>query len=334
MSPAISVVVATHNRRHLLPRLADALEAQVGAPQFEVIIVDDGSTDGSSATLDDLASERGARLDLRMLCLDRNAGPAAARNAGWRAARAPLVAFTDDDCTPQPAWLAAIVAGLARTEMAQGRTTRNPTQRSTGWFSWAPETDSDGPFYETCNMGYRRTVLEEIGGFDESFLPLRPRRASRGAYVPPVWGEDTDLALRAKAAGATSVFVGDAVVWHDVKPGRLRDRLRDLPRRSGTVHLVKRHPQLREELESRWFVQRAHGTALASAVAIGHAVRRRGRPTRWVVAALLVAVWARERGVHYPPRVWARVLPQWFVVDLVEVGVLAAASARERTLLL
>jgi glycosyltransferase involved in cell wall biosynthesis len=323
--------VATYNRRHLIPRLVGALAAQVAAPPFEVVIVDDGSTDGTWTALEELATDR-AGVELRPVRVERNTGPAAARNVGWRAARAPLVAFTDDDCTPQPGWLAALAAGLAASDVVQGRTTGNPTQVSTGWFSWAPETASEGPFYETCNMGYRRAVLDAVGGFDETFRHLRPGRPSSG-YVAPVWGEDTDLALRAKAAGAEVAFVDAAVVWHDVKPGRLRDRLRDLPRRGGTVHLVKRHPELRGALESRWFTQRAHAGAIAGAVALATAARS-GRPLPWAVAAGVLALWAKERGVHYPPRVWARVLPQWFLVDLAEVGVMAAASARERTLLL
>lgn len=304
----------------------------MGAPRFEVLVVDDGSADGTREVLQRLVDDAAGRLDLRPLHLARNVGPATARNVGWRAARAPLIAFTDDDCTPQPGWVAALARALGHVDVAQGRTTRDPTDTTTGWFAWAPEVSSEGGFYETCNIGYRRAVLDAVGGFDESFRPRRSSRSSR--YVAPVWGEDTDLALRAKSRGATSAFVDDAVVWHDVKPGRLRDRLADLPRRGGTVALVKRHPSLRARLESRWFVQRAHASALVGVVAVVIAVRSRGRSIPWAMTAGILAVWARQRGVHYPMRAWPRVLPQWLAVDLAEVAVLAAASLRERTLLL
>src|SRR5687767_8588263 len=100
----ISVVVATHQRRHLLPRLLGALDAQREVGPFEVIIVDDGSTDGTWEELVRLGVD--ARFPLRVERLENNCGPAVARNVGWRRAEGQLIAFTDDDCVPQPGWLA------------------------------------------------------------------------------------------------------------------------------------------------------------------------------------------------------------------------------------
>jgi glycosyltransferase involved in cell wall biosynthesis len=321
--PAISVVVATRNRSALLPRLARSLEAQVAAPAFEVIVVDDGSTDDTGLVLERLTAS--SSLDLRVRRLDRNRGPAAARNIGWRAARAPLVAFTDDDCLPQPGWLASISAGLGTHDIAQGATRANPHQPTQGIFSRAPQATYERGFYETCNIGYRVAALAAVGGFDEGFGPRR------GA---PTWGEDTDLAWRAKEAGARSTFVPDAVVWHDMKPGRLRDELADLPRRGGNAVLVKRHPGVRDSFESRWFVQAAHAPALGTVAALAFAVRRPRRLLRWVVVAGLFGAWTRHRGVYNPKRDWLRTLPQWFVVDVADTAVMAAASARNRTLIL
>ncbi|HEY2557514.1 MAG TPA: glycosyltransferase family 2 protein, partial [Diaminobutyricibacter sp.] len=124
--PAISVVVATHNRAGLLPRLVAALEAQEPCGPFEVVVVDDGSTDETFTVLEDLA--RVTPLDLVPVRMTRNGGPAAARNAGWQRARAPLVAFTDDDCTPQPGWLARLLDDLDRFDVVQGRTVPDPEQ--------------------------------------------------------------------------------------------------------------------------------------------------------------------------------------------------------------
>src|SRR4051812_244886 len=90
-----SVVVATRNRAALLPRLVAALEAQAGAPAFEVVLVDDASHDHTPTTLEQLTES--ASVPVRHLRLDENRGPATARNAGWRAARGELIAFTDDD---------------------------------------------------------------------------------------------------------------------------------------------------------------------------------------------------------------------------------------------
>src|SRR5204863_1447520 len=95
------------------------LRAQtVGTGRFEVVIVDDASADGTRELLAD-AAQRGD-LALTVLRHDRSRGPAAARNAGWRTARAPLVAFTDDDCRPSPGWLEAGLRALAATANGGG----------------------------------------------------------------------------------------------------------------------------------------------------------------------------------------------------------------------
>ena len=321
--PELSVVVATRNRAALLPRLVQALEAQKGAPAFELVLVDDGSTDDTAATIERLA--RGSSLCIRAERLGRSGGPAAARNAGWRAAHSPLIGFTDDDCVPQPGWLAGLARGLRGADIAQGTTLPNPGQPMRGMFSRAPTATYERGFYETCNVGYRVTTLDAVGGFDERFGPRR------GA---PIWGEDTDLAWRAKEAGATTTFVTDAVVWHDMKPGRLRDELADLPRRAGNVRLVKRHPGVRVGFESRWFVQSAHAPMLATLAALVAALLRPSAARRWLLVTGCAVAWARHRAVYHPRRDWPLALPQWFVVDAADVAVMAAASARERTVLL
>src|SRR5262245_61414849 len=105
----VSVVVPTYRRAANLPRLVAALEAQtLPADRFEVVLVDNGSDDDTPAVLAELAAS--TRLHLVPLRIDVNEGPARARNAGWRASSAPLVAFTDDDCVPRPDWLEQVVA--------------------------------------------------------------------------------------------------------------------------------------------------------------------------------------------------------------------------------
>src|SRR3954453_23879096 len=99
MDPDVSVVIATHNRPGGLATLLRALEAQtLDSGRFEVVVVDDGS-------------DPPVRLPdgVRILRHDVPQGPGPARNTGGRAAHPPLVAFTDDDCTPAPGWLAALV---------------------------------------------------------------------------------------------------------------------------------------------------------------------------------------------------------------------------------
>jgi histidinol-phosphate phosphatase family protein len=134
-------------------------------------------------------------------------GPAAARNAGWRAGRAPWVAFLDDDVVLEPGWLAALHADLGsldpRVGASQGLvvvplpTGRRPTDHERGVAGLA------GAQWVSADIAYRRPVLAATGGFDERF-----RRAYR---------EDTDLALRTVAAG-WSIVPGRRTVSHPPGP--------------------------------------------------------------------------------------------------------------------
>jgi glycosyltransferase involved in cell wall biosynthesis len=105
--PDISVVLATYNRRHSLPRAITSVQAQDGV-RFELIVVDDASSDDTLAYLASLADPR-----IRTITRDRNRGPSAARNSGLAAARADVVAFLDSDDAYRPGRLAAPLAAFA-----------------------------------------------------------------------------------------------------------------------------------------------------------------------------------------------------------------------------
>src|SRR5215510_2656492 len=100
MPPEVSVVIPTHNRLEVLAEVLQALEFQQGAPSFEVVVVDDGSSDGTS----DWLRHRSFSLPLRVLTQE-NRGPAAARNTGVAVASGRWVAFLGDDTVPSPTWV-------------------------------------------------------------------------------------------------------------------------------------------------------------------------------------------------------------------------------------
>jgi len=190
----VAVVVATRGRAALLPRLLTALEGQVDAPDFEVVLVDDASPDGTWPTISGLIES--SPLSVRGVRMPAQSGPAAARNAGWRASGAPRIAFTDDDCVPSPGWLRTLVRALDGADIAQGATLPDPAQRDNlGPFSRTMEVTSPTGYFQTCNVAYRRSMLEQVGGFDDEL-----RQA----------GEDIELATRAQAAGGRTVFCGSA----------------------------------------------------------------------------------------------------------------------------
>jgi cellulose synthase/poly-beta-1,6-N-acetylglucosamine synthase-like glycosyltransferase len=175
----ISIVVPTVGRPSLGP-LLDALSAQRERASVEVEVITVRDREG--------------------------AGPAAARNLGWRAARHPWVVFLDDDVTPDPDWLDTLVADLDVPDDVggvQGRITvplpahRRPTdwERSTAGLA-------DGEWL-TADMAYRAKALADVGGFDERF--------------PRAYREDTDLAHRVRRAGWRLVR-GRRRVSHPVRP--------------------------------------------------------------------------------------------------------------------
>jgi GT2 family glycosyltransferase len=321
----VSVVVATWNRADRLPRLFGALAAQSDAPAFELVVADDGSTDGTQRVLGELAVD--APFPVRVVRLDVNSGPAVARNAGWRAAEGEVVAFTDDDCWPSPAWVGSLARATADADLVQGRTLADPDATDRDWFSHTIEVLEERGHYETCNMAYRRRWLEAAGGFDEGFR-------SPGRRGGPIYGEDTDLAWRAKAMGARSTFCADAVVTHEVRPGTIVDRLRSLRRREGVVMVVRRHPEVRATFPGGWWYQPEHGPAVLAVAGAGLAASDPRSPVRLALGAACTVpyLWVRGRGM--PMRQRITMLPRMFAFDIGEVAVLAWASAKHRTLVL
>jgi glycosyltransferase involved in cell wall biosynthesis len=325
--PQISVVVPSRNRAHLLARLLGCLADQRGADAFEVIVVDDCSEDGTEQVLAQLSGT--TPFPLVVARTERPAGSAAARNVGWRLATASLVAFTDDDCRPQPGWLAGLIEGFADAEVVQGSTAH-----------CASEADGRGPFsqvvnverwsgqFETSNVAYRRDLLERLGGFDERF-------------EGDSYGEDVDLGWRALEAGAYSAFAQDAVVVHDVKRGpalqELLASLRDARRWRHIGRVLRDHPAYRPyRLHRDPFLAATHPPTLLALAGLAVIVAgpRRGR----ALAACCLLPWLRHRTV-VEPRAGSRcllpmVLPAAFAVDAVETVTVAYSGVRYRTLVL
>jgi len=211
--PRFTVVIPSHNRGEVLFEVLSALGSQVGPPEFEVVVVDDGSTDG---TREKLLSWT-ATFPFRAL-LEPARGPAAARNRGVAAARGARVAFLGDDTVPAPDWLAAHARVAERFEDSG----RIAVIGYTGWharvrrsafldylndhglqFGYALiEEPDDVPFnfFYTSNLSLDRNLLLEEP-FDEGF--------------PYAAWEDIEAAYRMKRRGLRLVYEPGARTAHD-----------------------------------------------------------------------------------------------------------------------
>lgn len=201
-SPQLTVAVPTRDRPASLAACLQALERQTH-PGLEIVVVDDGSRDPAAVTRVVARSPR-ARL-LR----GPGSGPAAARNLAARAARSPVVCFTDDDCRPRPDWAQQLAAALGDgADAAAGPTLnarpRHPasaaSQAITGLLSRAgagPEGDLG--FAPTSNLAVRRAVLTRLP-FAEDY--------------PLAAGEDRDWCARLQAEGGRIRLAPGAVVDH------------------------------------------------------------------------------------------------------------------------
>lgn len=240
--PRYSIVIPTHDRRDVLAEVLAALEAQRDAPEFEIVVVDDGSTDG---TRELLAGWRGERPFRRLEQPAR--GPAAARNRGVAAALGEWVAFLGDDTVPEPGWLAAHDAGRRSQgggdEIAVvGYTGWHPRVRRSAFLDYLNEHGLqfgyaliDDParvpfnFFYTSNLSLsRRRLVEEP--FDEEF-----------PY--PAW-EDIEASYRLGRRGLRLTYAAAARVAHDHPTDLARFAARQ--ERAGYCGVVfyQRHPEL------------------------------------------------------------------------------------------
>jgi len=198
------VVVATRDRPHLLAGCLDALAATLG-PDDELLVVDSAGRTGATGRL---CAERGVRV-LRA----SEPGTSRARNAGWRATSAELVAFTDDDCLPAPDWAQVLRTALDTADLVTGRVL--PDRAVAAPVSVLDDlrgrdlTVADLPGHGAC-CAVRRSLLARVGGFDERLGPGTPLRAA----------EDGDLFGRVLAAGGRGRYAPEAVVVHRQWRGR------------------------------------------------------------------------------------------------------------------
>ncbi len=203
-APRVSVVICSYNGSSTLEQCLASLR-NLDYPDYEVILVDDGSTDDTPSIAARFAEVRTIR--------QTNMGLSVARNVGLAAATGTIVAYTDSDCFVDPDWLGLLIRQFAKTGAAAAGGP-NLTPRD-GWLAEcvaaAPGqpthvliNDEEAEHIPGCNMAFRVDILKAIGGFDPTY-----RRA----------GDDVDICWRLIDAGYLVTFAPGAFVWHHRRQG-------------------------------------------------------------------------------------------------------------------
>jgi glycosyltransferase involved in cell wall biosynthesis len=210
--PKVSVIVCSYNGGKTLGDCLRALD-EVQYPNFEIVLVDDGSKDDTQDIVQRWLASRavgsGRALPEFQNIIQPNMGLSYARNVGARAAQGDIFAYTDSDCMPDPDWLYYLVGTLLSGDYA-GVGGPNISPPAADWIQAAVAAAPGGPSHVLltdvvaehipgCNMAFHRWAFESVGGFDAEY-----RKA----------GDDVDFCWRLQTSGGVIAFSPSAIVWH------------------------------------------------------------------------------------------------------------------------
>jgi glycosyltransferase involved in cell wall biosynthesis len=209
-TPRVSVIVCSYNGGKTLGDCLRALD-QVRYPDFEIVLVDDGSKDNTQEIVNHWQQARGKTegLPAFISIVQPNMGLSYARNAGAKAATGEIFAYTDSDCMPDADWLYYLAGTLMSGDYA-GVGGPNISPPAVNWIQAAVAAAPGGPSHVLltdvvaehvpgCNMAFWRWAFESVGGFDPEY-----RKA----------GDDVDFCWRLQSGGGVVAFSPSAIVWH------------------------------------------------------------------------------------------------------------------------
>jgi glycosyltransferase involved in cell wall biosynthesis len=266
---SFSVVIPVKDARPYLDELIEALQRlEQPAGGYEVLFVDDGSTDGTFERL-----QEAARSDERFRVLTGpQSGPAGARNVGIAAAKGDFVAFTDGDTIPEADWLTAAENVISTSHVRAVEGTMLPWSQSQPNYPYRMTVNLDGGRYMTGNMVYQRQLLDELGGFDTNFRS-------------PHFLEDSDLAFRAMDRGTEIPYSPAVRIRHRLETYGPMRFLRDQTKLQWIPLVAQKHPKrYRAQLVPK--VQRLRPGDVDLLVALPLFTIALLTPASWVLKAL------------------------------------------------
>lgn len=228
----ISVVIPTYQRPQLLLRCVEALTHQIfPKDEYEIIVVSDGPDETTKTALHKVIP--GIATVIRFYSLPKKKGPAAARNYGWSVARSNrLIAFTDDDCIPDPKWLLAFWNAFLRSpgnkSAFTGKTVVPIPVVPTDYERNIAQLEKAE--FITANCACTRAALEKVDGFDEQFTMA--------------WREDSDLQFKFLEHRVPIISVKSAVVTHPVRKAPWGVSIKEEKKGVFNALLFKKFPKL------------------------------------------------------------------------------------------
>jgi GT2 family glycosyltransferase len=318
----VSVVIPTCNRVDLLERCIAALTRQTLSPgEYELVVVDDGKSGATRASIGEWKAR--SRVAIRYVSTENGPrGPAAARNLGWSVARAPLIAFTDDDTIPATDWLERAVAAFrdGSVDAAWGRIVVPLQLTPTDYERDAAGLETAG--FVTANCFVRRSVLEKLGGFDEAF---------RSA-----WREDSDLYFRLLRDGHRVQYLSNAVVEHPVRRAPWGVSVMQQRKAAYDALLYRKHPELFRQHITPLRPWRYYPIAIALlGMVAGVALRRRalteGAGAAWLLLTLGFAM-KRLRATSHAPGHIAEMMATSVLIPPLSLFHRARGAVRHRIL--
>jgi len=302
--PRVSVVVCTYNGARTIRDCLEGLE-RLAYPDYEVIVVDDGSTDATAA----IAREYHCRL-----IRTENRGLASARNTGLKEATGEIIAYIDDDAYPDPHWLTYFAATFLSTSHAAvgGPNIAPPgdgpiaecVARAPGGPVHVLLSDCEAEHIPGCNMAFRKARLEAIGGFDPQFRTA---------------GDDVDVCWRLQERGWTLGFSAAAVAWHHRRNSVRTYWKQQIGYGRAEAMLERRWPKkYNGSRQARW-AGRIYGNGLTHAL-------------RWRPARVYYGIWgvAPYQSLYEPaPSVLGSLpqMPEWYLVIAIVMGLATLSLA-------
>ena len=209
----VSIIIPAYNAERTIKQCLESIMSQDYTGDYEVIVVDDGSTDSTPHIVSGFSTVK--------LFRQKNAGPASARNKGASEAKGEIILFTDSDCVPEPSWVSEMLKSFSKNHEVVGvkgsyktrqkeiiaRLVQLEYENKYNYMLKANYID----FIDTYSAGFKKTVFNEMNGFNTEF--------------PVACAEDIELSYRLSSKGYKMVFNPNTVVYH-THPSRLPDYLK------------------------------------------------------------------------------------------------------------